>query len=116
MAEKRNVIRLKKRITIRFGIDASTKIAFTEDISPDGLFIKTITPLPPGTRIKVELTMPDSNIVLLEGKIRWRKSGPHQATHLMKKLGMGVKILKFLSGEEYYKSLIDEYKNKSGPD
>ena len=113
MVEKRNIIRLKKRITLKFGVNASTKVAFTEDLSPKGLFVKTGNPLPPGTMIKIELTMPDKNKVLLEGMIRWRKTGPPQAIHLNIKIGMGVKILKFLSGEEYYRSFVDEIKNKS---
>jgi len=113
MAEKRNMIRLKKRITLKFGVNAATKVAFTEDISPNGLFVKTGNPLPPATRIKIELTMPDKNKVLLEGMVRWRKTGPVQAIHLNIKIGMGVKILKFIAGEEYYWSFIDEVKNKS---
>jgi hypothetical protein len=113
MAEKRNLIRLKKRITLKFGVNASTKVAFTEDLSPNGLFVKTGSPLPPGTRIKMELTMPDKNKVLLEGMIRWRKTGPLQAIHLNIKIGMGVKILKFISGEEHYRGYIAEIKTKS---
>lgn len=112
MAEKRNLIRLKKRITLKFGANASTKVAFTEDLSPNGLFVKTGNPLPPGTKVKIELTMPDKNKVLMEGMVRWRKTGPLQAIHLNIKIGMGVKILTFLSGEEHYRSFIDAIKNK----
>jgi hypothetical protein len=108
MAEKRDIKRFKKRLSLKFGNDAPTKVAFTEDLSPNGLFVKTITPAPPGTRIKIELTMPDGNIALFEGMSRWRKSVPPQVIHLVNKKGMGVKILKFISGEDYYRRYIEE--------
>jgi len=108
MVEKRNIIRLKKRLSLKFGIDAPTRIAFTEDLSPSGLFVKTVHPTPPGSRIKIELTMPDGNVVQMEGMSRWKKTAPPQVIHLVNKKGMGVKILKFLSGEEIYRGYIAE--------
>jgi hypothetical protein len=111
MAEKRNIIRLKKRLSLKFGIDAPSRIAFTEDMSPGGLFVKTVHPTPPGSRVKIELTMPDGNIVLMEGMSRWDPPPP-QVIHLVNKKGMGVKILKFISGEEIYRSFIAELNNR----
>ena len=112
MAEKRNIIRLKKRLSLKFGTDAPTRVAFTEDLSPKGLFVKTVSPLPPGTRVIIELTLPDGEIVLLEGMSRWRKSAPPQVIHLVNKKGMGVKILRFISGEEFYLRIMDEFNDK----
>jgi hypothetical protein len=112
MVEKRNIIRLKKRLSLKFGIDAPSRIAFTEDLSPGGLFVKTVHPTPPGSRVKIELTMPDGNIVLIEGMSRWKKTAPPQMIHLLNKKGMGVKILKFISGEEIYRSFIAALENK----
>ena len=112
MAEKRNIIRLKKRLSLKFGTDAPTKVAFTEDLSPDGLFIKTVHPAPPGTRVLIELTLPDGEIVMIEGMSRWRKSAPPQVIHLVNKKGMGIKILRFISGEEFYRRIMEEYNDK----
>lgn len=112
MAEKRNIIRLKKRLPLKFGIDAPTKVAFTEDLSPKGLFVKTVSPMPPGTRVIIELTLPDGEIVLIEGMSRWRKSAPPQVIHLVNKKGMGIKILRFISGEESYRRIMDEFNGK----
>ncbi len=49
MAEKRVTRRAKKRIKLRFGIDHPKRIAFTEDLSKDGLFIVTRVPERLGT-------------------------------------------------------------------
>lgn len=113
MPEKRDLIRLKKRLSLKFGFDAPTKVAFTEDMSHDGLFVKTVYPSPPGSRVHIDLTMPDGNIVKIMGMSRWRKSAPPQMIHLVKKNGMGIKILKFISGEESYQLFIAKINNKS---
>src|SRR5512136_269126 len=105
MAEKRDVTRFRKRLPVKFGFDSPTKVAFTEDLSYDGLFIKTIYPAPPGSKLQIALTMPDGGIVELVGMSRWRKSVPPQVLHLMKKCGMGIKIINFISGEENYRLL-----------
>ncbi|HEX9022351.1 MAG TPA: pilus assembly protein PilZ [Geobacteraceae bacterium] len=106
MADKRNLIRFKKRLSVKFGFDTPSKVAFTEDLSFDGLFVKTVHPAPPGSKLLVHLTMPDGSIVELVGMSRWRKSVPPQVIHLMKKCGMGIKIIKFISGEQDYRSLV----------
>ena len=106
MPEKRNLMRLKKRLSIKIGTESATRVAFTEDLSSNGLFVKTVSPAPPGTRVKIELTMPDGNTVTMEGMSRWRKSVPPQVIHLANKKGMGIKILKFITGEELYKSYL----------
>lgn len=108
MAEKRDIKRLKKRLSLKFGTETPTRQAFTEDLSPTGLFVKTISPVPPGTRVKIELTMPDGDIVMIEGMSRWRKSVPAQVIHLVNKKGMGIKILKFVSGKELYNRFVEE--------
>lgn len=108
MAEKRDITRHNKRLPLRFGIDTPTRLAFTEDVSAHGLFIKTTHLCPPGTRIQVELTLPGDDSVFLEGMVRWTKKVPPQMIHLVKKSGMGVMITKFIAGEESYRHFIDE--------
>ena len=102
MPEKRNLIRIKKRLPIKIGTEIPNKVAFTEDLSLNGIFVKTVSPVPPGTRVKIELTISDGSTVLLEGICRWRKSVPAQVIHLVNKKGMGIKILRFISGEDIY--------------
>jgi hypothetical protein len=50
--------------------------------------------------------MPDGNTVQMVGMSRWRKSVPPQVIHLVRKCGMGVKILKFINGEESYRIFV----------
>ncbi len=108
MPDKRIINRHKKRLTLKFGIEAPNKVAFTEDISAHGLFIKTVNILPLGSRVRVEITMPDGVTVLLEGMVRWSKRVPPQMIHLVRKSGFGIMITRFLGGEENYRNLIAE--------
>ncbi len=112
MADKRDISRHKKRLCLKFGFEVPNKVAFTEDLSHDGLFVKTVHPSPPGSRLNIELTLPDGSIVQMVGMSRWRKSVPPQVIHLMKKCGMGIKILKFVSGEENYRLLVSSLTKK----
>lgn len=105
MTDKRWNRRQRKRIMLRCGIDAPTKIAFTDDITREGLFIRTALILNPGTRLKVELT-PVEGRILLEGEVRWAKRVPPQMLHKFKG-GMGLKILVFHEGEEIYRQICD---------
>jgi len=114
MPEKRDIKRHKKRLTVRFGIDAPNRLAYSEDISAHGLFIKTPNIIPPGTRIKIELALPNNDPVLVEGMIRWAKKVPPQLIHLAIKCGMGVEITRFVTGEASYQRLIDELHGRQG--
>lgn len=112
MAEKRNIGRHRKRLSLRFGIESPTRLAFTEDISGHGLFIKTTNICPPGTRLQIELTLSDNDSVFIEGMVRWTKKVPPQMIHLVRKSGMGVKILRFIAGEETYRAFVSNIPGK----
>jgi hypothetical protein len=102
VADKRDIRRIRKRISIRFGIDEAARVAFTEDISMTGMFIKTPYIIPPNTKIKIEIGLPDESTVLLEARVMWAKKVPANLFHLVKKSGMGVRFLRFHSGEEAF--------------
>lgn len=106
MADKRDITRLKKRVTVRFGIDAATRVAFTEDISITGMFIKTANICPPNTRVKIEFEI-DNNKVELVARVMWAKQVPQNLFHLVKKSGMGVRFLRFESGEEHFSNYFE---------
>lgn len=102
MADKRDIRRIKKRISIRFGIDNAARVAFTEDISMTGMFIKTANVTPPNTRIIIEFVLPDGSRVELEARVMWAKKVPANLFHLVKKSGMGVRFLHFHAGEDAF--------------
>lgn len=102
MADKRDIRRVRKRISIRFGIEEAARVAFTEDISMTGMFIKSPNVIPPGTKIKIEMTLPDGVKVEIESRVMWAKKVPANLFHLVKKSGMGVRFLRFTAGENAF--------------
>ncbi|HEY5672131.1 MAG TPA: PilZ domain-containing protein [Malonomonas sp.] len=111
MAEKRDITRKKKRLKMRFGVDAPTRVAFTEDLSNHGLFIITGNPENPGTLLKIEIYLPDETIVRAEGRVRWGKKVPAQLMRLASKGGMGVRLSSFAAGEAEYRQLVAELRH-----
>ena len=105
MADKRWKKRQRKRIALRFGVDAASKIGFTDDITREGLFIRTALVFNPGTRLQVELDPPEGRIVL-EGEVRWAKRVPPQMIQKIKG-GMGLSILSFKEGQAVYQQICD---------
>ena len=102
MAEKRYEKRHKKRMQIRFGRDEVKKMAFTSDLSSGGLFIITGQPEVPGKHIRLELTLPHEDPIVVVGQVRWAKKVPGNLLRLAKKAGMGVQIKKFEQGQELF--------------
>lgn len=101
VADKRDIKRHKKRLTIRFGIDEANRMAFTEDISATGMFIKTPNVCVPNSKIKVEFVV-EENTVQIEARVMWAKKVPQNMFHLVKKSGMGIRFLKFHAGEQSF--------------
>lgn len=108
MAEKRLKKRVRRRIALRFGTVEATRLAFTEDISNDGLFVKTTNIATPGSRLIVTLMIEDDRLVVLEGRVMWAKRVPPQMIRLVKKSGMGVRIERFIEGEALFRALCEK--------
>lgn len=106
MAEKRIIKRVRRRLSLRFGQDKPVRMAFTEDVTDDGMFIKTTNLYRPGTEIAIELILPDERKVNLIGMVRWTKKVPPNMIHLVKKAGMGVKILRFVDGGDTFMQFV----------
>lgn len=99
--DKRDIVRHKKRLTVRFGIEEATRVAFTEDVSLTGMFIKTPNICPPNTKIRIEFEIAN-NKVELEARVMWAKKVPQNLFHLVKKSGMGIRFLRFHCGEDNF--------------
>ena len=119
MAEKRITTRLLKRLKLRYGVEKATSLAFTEDFSEFGIFIRAVNVLIPGSKLLVELFMPDNEPVSFEAKVMWSRRVPGSLIHLSKG-GMGLMITKFLTGEEKYlafcHSMMDKKKQPGVPE
>jgi Tfp pilus assembly protein PilZ len=105
MADKRGIKRLRKRLSVRFGPQQTDRIAFTEDISHHGLFIKTANVASPGSDIKVDLAIDETTVVRMEARVMWAKKVPANMLRLVKKSGMGVRIIRFVDGEIAFNEL-----------
>ena len=112
MTDLRDVKRHRKRLTLKFGIDVPGRVAFTEDISLQGMCIKTALVCPPGSRLKIELNLPDDSVVKIAGVVMWAKKVPPNMIHLVKKCGMGVRITGISSGEEDYRRLCGDLRER----
>jgi hypothetical protein len=99
--DNRYIVRLKKRLKVQFGIEEPSRVAFTENVSLTGMFIRTPNIYPPNTRIRIEFELAD-NKVELEARVMWAKKVPQNLFHLVKKSGMGVRFLSFHSGEVHF--------------
>jgi hypothetical protein len=103
VSDHRRPVRHKKRLSAHFGVGEANRVAFTEDLSMTGIFIRSLNVCPPNTKIKLEFLLENENKVVLEGRVMWAKKVPQNLFHLVRKSGMGVHILRFLSGEEHYR-------------
>ncbi len=74
-------------------MDAADALGFTDDLSPQGLFIKTRSIFAPGTVLKIELTLPDDQIIRLTGQVMWAKRVDPSMVRFVKKSGMGIRIV-----------------------
>ncbi|OGW50485.1 MAG: hypothetical protein A2078_16020 [Nitrospirae bacterium GWC2_57_9] len=102
MADKRDTKRQQKRLTLRFGKERPEKFGFTEDISRNGLFIKTVSPYSPNTRVYIDIITPDKGIIRVEGTVRWIKRAPATLVHMVNKCGMGIMITQIKEGKDKY--------------
>jgi hypothetical protein len=109
MVVERNRVRKKKRVKIRFGVDFPKRIAFTGDLSMVGLHVITGQPEPPGTKLMIEISLPDDRQVVVSGRVRWAKKVPPNLIRMASKAGMGVRFIHFETGqqalEEYLEAL-----------
>ncbi|MBI3811715.1 MAG: PilZ domain-containing protein [Nitrospirae bacterium] len=103
--EKRSKDRIGKRLIVKFGTVKPDRLGFTEDLSPTGLFIKTGIVSPPGTALRIELTLPDDRTILMAGVVMWAKQVPHSLLRFTKKNGMGLRLTQ--SGDDYKRFLAE---------
>ncbi|BCR04771.1 pilus protein PilZ [Desulfuromonas versatilis] len=107
MSDKRNKHRYPKRLQIRFGPESPEKVAYTGDLSEEGLFVRTVVAKFIHGKVLIEISTPEGDPVILEAQIRWAKRVPPQMIHKYPKAGLGLRITRFISGEERYRHIIE---------
>lgn len=91
-----------------FGTDKPVFHGFTVDISNTGIFLKSVKVYTPGSVVAVEIHIPGCGVVEFHGRVMWAKAVPSNMINIIKKAGMGVKIINFLKGEDEYRKLVKE--------
>lgn len=92
MSEKRVYPRQPIRIKVDFTSSDSVQSVFALNISAGGIFLSTHRPLPCGSRVVLQLSLPnlDSTVEVL-GEVVW--SNAHQDGQIGFPEGMGIKFL-----------------------
>lgn len=106
MPDTRLEVRLKKRLSVRFGHGELENIGYTSDVSSQGLFLEARTVYRPGVVLIIELKTREGEITLLQGEVRWAKKAPARVISHRLKSGMGIHIQKFLQGKDVFQSFL----------
>jgi hypothetical protein len=85
--------RRRRRLTVRFRPTASDdplRTGFTEDISPQGLFVQTVFVIPRGTKVEMEIDL-ENGTITRRGLVVWAKRSPAPLAK-KKRCGMGIRL------------------------
>ena len=107
MIERRKEERYRRRLQLRLSTENGSTMGFTDDISREGIFVRSASVQPVGTPIRIELTTPDNEKVVLGGTVQWEIKLSPILLRQGKKGGMGIKISNFVSGEESYRKILE---------
>ena len=97
--------RFPRRLSVKFrsAEEPDFKVGYTTNISQTGMFVATIRPFPPGTRVKVEVGNKDQKLVSLDAVVvHARKVAP--VWQKIRPSGMGVH---FLTPEKHGEDLLE---------
>jgi len=107
MIERRKEERYRRRLQLRLSTENGSTMGFTDDISREGIFVRSASVQPVGTPIRIELTTPDNEKVVLGGTVQWEIKLSPILLRQGKKGGMGIQISNFVSGEESYRKILE---------
>jgi hypothetical protein len=69
VAERRGFARKKRRFLVEFSLRGAACTGFTYDVSPTGIFVRSIRLPDPGTVIAAKLHLPEGKRVAVRGKV-----------------------------------------------
>lgn len=67
--EKRRTKRITRRLSVAFGCTELDQAGITNDISANGLFIKTTKCYRPGCILKIQIQIPGNGMTSIKGKV-----------------------------------------------
>ena len=69
MAERRKFARKKRRFLVEFTLQGANCTGFTYDVSPTGIFVRSIRLPYPGTVLTANLHLPEGKRIEVRGKV-----------------------------------------------
>jgi hypothetical protein len=102
MAEKRRHGRKKRRFLIEIETSGAVSIGFTYDMSPEGVFIRSVRIPPPGSVVTVRLSLPDGKRVALRGRVQRSYRAPTAMSRIVPS-GFGLQLTD--APEDYFRFL-----------
>jgi Tfp pilus assembly protein PilZ len=90
--DRRRARRVRRRLKLRFWNAGLEGRAFTHDLSVSGMLIETARAVEPGTRLHLELELPDEATYFCEVEVARKKVIPRQAQSMYKP-GLGVRVV-----------------------
>lgn len=102
MADKRRFPRVKRRLVIEFHHAGSPYYGFTYNLSPLGLFVRSIRIPNLGAALSAELHLPDGKRIPLQGRVVRSYRAP---TALARLVPSGFGMTLSYSPEEYFQFL-----------
>jgi hypothetical protein len=102
MADKRKYPRVKRRLVIEFRLAGAPYYGFTHNLSPMGLFVRSIRIPNPGAALLAELHLPDGKRIPLKGTVVRSYRAPTALARLVPS-GFGMALSS--SPEEYFQFL-----------
>ena len=112
MDDRRFTERYPKKIPLKFRFGSFMEKGKTENISSSGMLIKTPMKHVPRIVIRIEFKLPKNLIVRIDGETRWKGDFSSRWFRMFKKNGLGIRIMKFHSGEQIYKELIRDLQER----
>jgi len=90
--------RKEVRIPIQLKVDVESPnehylFEYSSNLSQNGIFIQTTEPLPPGTLVNIQFTLPESILIRTRGEVIWLNDEEDD------EVGMGVKFIGLDEGD-----------------
>jgi hypothetical protein len=102
MAERRTFARKKRRFLVEFSLQGAPCTGFTYDVSPTGIFVRSIRLPMPGTQVTANLHLAEGKRIAVRGKVVRSFRVPPALSRLIPS-GFSIRLSE--TPEDYYQLL-----------